>query len=72
MGRKNESAAPSPYISPSQLARRWCVSRSTVDRVAHQNAFTRFLPGHGKNGTVRYLVEEVIRYEQSRLIASAA
>lgn len=60
------------YISPNQLARRWCVSRSTADRVARQNGFTRFMPGEGRNATVRYVMEEVIRYEQSRLIASAA
>lgn len=65
-------ALPPPYISPRLLARRWCVSRSTVDRIAHQNVFTRFLAGSGRNGTVRYLLEEVIRYEHSRLIASAA
>jgi hypothetical protein len=65
-------AGPSPYISPKQLARRWCVSRSTADRIARQHRFTRFVPGNGANGVVRYLLEEVIRYEQSRLIAPVA
>jgi hypothetical protein len=65
-------AAPPPYISPNQLARRWCVSRSTADRIARRHRFTRFVPGNGANGVVRYLLEEVIRYEQSRLIAPVA
>ena len=65
-------ASPPPYISPNQLARRWCVSRSTADRIARQHRFTRFVPGNGANGVVRYLLEEVIRYEQSRLIAPVA
>jgi hypothetical protein len=74
--RKHEkqmaSLAAAIYISPKQLACRWSVSRSTADRIARDNHFTRFLPGEGTNATVRYLVKEVIRYEQSRLIASAA
>lgn len=70
--RQTLPAVPAIYISPNQLSRRWCVSRSTADRIARNNSFTRFLPGDGKNGTVRYLIEEVIRYEQSRLIAPAA
>ncbi len=69
---KSVSNAPPAYISPRELARRWRVSRSTADRIARDNGFTRFMPGHGTNGTVRYLMQEVIRYEQSRLIASAA
>lgn len=71
---EEKAAPPSPgmYISPNQLARRWSVSRSTADRIARASGFTRFVPGQGKNGTVRYLMEEVIRYEQARLIASAA
>jgi hypothetical protein len=60
------------YISPKELGRRWCVARSTADRIAREQDFTRFVPGTGKNGTVRYLLEEVIRYEQSRLVTSAA
>jgi hypothetical protein len=74
VGKQKEAASPVPprYISPSQLSRRWCVSRSTADRIARNNNFTRFVPGRGKNGTVRYLMEEVIHYEESRLIASDA
>ena len=63
--------APPTYISPNQLARRWSVSRSTADRIARNSGFTRFVPSSGKNGTVRYVVEEVMRYEHSRLITSA-
>ena len=70
--QQRASALQPKYISPNQLARRWSVARSTADRIARINGFTRFAPGNGKNGTVRYVMEEVIRYEQSRLIASAA
>lgn len=76
MRREAKAASPATaavvYISPNQLARRWCVARSTADRIARQNAFTRFVPGKGKNGTVRYLMEEVMKYELSRLMESAA
>jgi hypothetical protein len=65
-------AMPPTFISPNQLARRWCVSRSTVDRIARDNGFTRFAPGNGRNATVRFNFEEVLAYEQTRLTASAA
>jgi hypothetical protein len=71
---KKQTAPPVPptFISPNQLARRWCVSRSTVDRIARDNGFSRFAPGNGRNATVRFEFEEVLAYEQSRLTASAA
>jgi hypothetical protein len=77
----NERSANSPdtripidlatYMSPNELARRWRVSRSTADRIARDNGFNRFLPGKGRNATVRYLASDVIRFEQSRMIGSA-
>ena len=56
-----------PYISPNQLANRWQCSRATVDRITRREGIKRRCLGTGKNGTVRYLREEVIAYEQERL-----
>lgn len=72
MPRKSTAVPPAPvFISPNHLAHRWSVSRSTADRIARANAFTRFVPGQGRNGTVRYLIEEVTHYEQSRFVTTA-
>ena len=51
--------AESPYISPKELSDRWKVSRSSVDRIARRGGFICMYLGEGKNGTVRYLREEV-------------
>jgi len=59
----------SPYISPSELAQRWCCGRSSVDRIARRACLSRICLGEGRNGMVRYLKEEVIAYEASRCIA---
>ena len=59
----------SPYIAPKELAARWRCSRSTVDRIARREGFTRVCLGTGNNGMVRYLRKEVIAYEQSRQIS---
>jgi hypothetical protein len=56
------------YISPSNVAKRWDTSRTSVDRTAKREKFTRFVMGDGKNGSVRYVLEEVIKYENLRLI----
>jgi len=57
-----------PYLSPSELAVRWCCGRSSVDRIARRAGFTRLCLGDGKNGMIRYLREEVIAYEASRCV----
>lgn len=57
-----------PYISPNELAARWCCARSSVDRIARRAGLTRLLLGEGKNGLVRYLRKEVDAYEASRLM----
>jgi hypothetical protein len=59
----------SPYLAPKELAMRWRCSRSTVDRIARREGFTRVCLGTGNNGMVRYLRKEVIAYEQSRQIS---
>ena len=59
---------PSIYIAPKELSERWQCSRSSVDRIARRNGFTRICLGDGENGMVRYMREEVIAYEANRRI----
>jgi len=61
----------SDYIAPKEIAQRWQCGRSSVDRIARRNHFTRICLGHGKNGTVRYVRKEVEEYEASRRIVMA-
>lgn len=58
----------SPYISPNDLAERWQCSRSTVDRIARREGFTRVCLGAGANGIVRYLRKEVAAYEETKRV----
>ena len=57
------------YVAPKELAERWQCSRSSVDRIARRNHFTRVCLGEGENGMVRYLRKEVEAYEASRRVA---
>lgn len=59
-------------ISSRVLAARWSCSRSTVDRIARRARFGRVLLGSGKNGLVRYRLNEVEAYEQERTIQTAS
>lgn len=69
VGKTRERAAgPSPYVSPNELAERWRCARSSVDRIARRAGLKRMCLGTGRAGMVRYLREEVERYEQSRLV----
>lgn len=56
------------FVSPSALAKRWACSRSSVDRIARRAGFTRVLLGAGRNGLVRFRLDEVLRFEQERSI----
>jgi len=56
------------FISPRELSKRWQCGRSSVDRIARRNGFTRVYLGEGKNGMVRYLRKEVEAYEASRQV----
>jgi hypothetical protein len=60
---------PPEYVAPKELARRWQCARSSVDRIARRNHFTRLCLGDGENGMVRYLRKEVEAYETSRRVA---
>ena len=72
MTHKIEQHKEQPYISPKELAERWQCSRSSVDRIARRASLTRLCLGEGKNGTVRYLREEVEAYEKSRQVKLTA
>jgi hypothetical protein len=56
------------YISPKQLASRWACARSSVDRIAKRAGLTRVCLGTGKNGIVRFLLEEVETLESERQV----
>jgi hypothetical protein len=56
------------YVAPTELTERWRCGRSTVDRIAERERFTKLYLGCGKNGIVRFLWREVVTYEQSRLV----
>lgn len=58
--------APSPYLAPKELAARWRVTRSTADRIAREHGITRLCLGDGKNGSVRFRLDDVLRFEQQR------
>lgn len=62
-----DKPSESPYIAPRALAHRWQCARSSVDRIAVRAGLTRVYLGGGTRGMVRYLREEVERYEQSRV-----
>lgn len=63
-----ENDYPLPYISPNELAERWCCARSTVDRIAAIARLKKIYLGEGKNGIVRYNRQEVEAYEASRTV----
>ncbi len=54
------------YLSPRQLAIRWDCSRTTAQRIADRAGISKYLLGEGKNGTVRYRLNEIEAYEQAR------
>lgn len=68
MTAKNPKQPPaSPYVTPRELAHRWQCARSSVDRIAQRAGLRRVYLGGGSRGMVRYLREEVERFEQSRV-----
>lgn len=58
--------APSPYMSPRELAERWRCSRTTAQRIADRAGLSKYFLGEGRNGMVRYAVSEVKAFELSR------
>jgi len=68
MKPKQPESSPSPYVAPNELAVRWQCARSSVDRIARRAGLTRLCLGEGRNGMVRYMREEVQRFEESRRV----
>lgn len=66
--KQSQQPEPSPYVAPRELAERWQVSRSSVDRIARRASLTRVCLGEGKNGVVRFIRKEVEAYETSRQV----
>lgn len=65
--RPARPTATSPFLSPKELAERWRCARSSVDRIARRAGLGRVYLGGGRRGMVRYIREEVERYEKLRL-----
>lgn len=68
MPQKTTNKQQNKYISPKNLAERWDCSRSSVDRIALRGNLKKLILGTGKNGSVRYLLEEVETYERKQTI----
>ena len=59
---------PSPYISPKELAARWCCDRSSVAQNARRAGLTRLYLGTGRAGMVRFIRKEIEAFEISRRV----
>jgi len=57
------------YISPRQLAVRWDCSSTTARRIADRAGMSKYFLGEGRNGMVRYSINEVEAYETQRCTA---
>jgi len=68
MNQKLNAEPASPFVAPKELAERWRCSRSSVDRIAERAGLNRLYLSVGRRGMVRYIREEVERYEESRRI----
>lgn len=59
------------FLSQSQLAVRWNCSHTSVQRIAERSGIARYLLGEGKNGMVRYRLDEIEAYEKARCVGSS-
>jgi hypothetical protein len=66
---KRKDISEAKYISPNQLVARWACSRSSVERAAQKAGFSRFFLGSGKSGNIRYLLSEVLVFEQKQTVS---
>ncbi len=58
------------YVAPRRLAERWDCSRTTAQRIADRAGITKVYLGEGRNGTVRYRLDEIQAYEEARRATS--
>ena len=54
------------YLSPGQLAERWNCSRTSAQRIADRAGFSKYFLGEGRNGMLRYAIDEIEAFENSR------
>jgi len=62
--------AATRFISPAALAARWNLSRSGAVRIADRAGLRSFYLGKAKRGTRRFLLTDVIAYEESTCAGS--
>ena len=65
-----DSARQKRYLSARELAIRWSCSRTSAQRIADGHGLRRFYLGEGRNGMVRYALDEIVQYEESRAAKS--
>ena len=56
------------YLSPRQLAERWDCSRTTAQRIVDRAGLSKYFLGEGRNGLVRYAMDEVESFEAARCL----
>lgn len=61
-----DSGCKNEFLSPRQLAMRWDCSRTTAQRIADRVGIPKYYLGEGKNGLVRYAMQDIESYEVSR------
>lgn len=64
----NEEQSPDRvrYVSGSQLAGRWDCAYTTAQRITERAGIGKYFLGEGKNGMVRYRLDEIDAYEKAR------
>ena len=67
--REDPSHMDHCFLSPKDLADRWSCSRTAAQRIAERAGIARFVLGEGRNGMVRYRLDEVEAYERTRRMA---
>jgi len=57
-------------VSAADLIKRWSCSKTQVFRIAKEERFTRYCFGKGRNGMVRFPIEENEANESSHRVPS--
>lgn len=72
VGKPSKSQADTwkQYVSPKELAERWCCSRTTAQRIAERAGVAKYFLGEGRNGMVRYALTDIEAYEESRKVSA--
>jgi len=70
--RSSGTDSSSQYLSPNDLAARWRISRRSLDRLVQEEGFTKLFLGDARNSSVRFRLDEVLRYEQEHEVRLSA